>query len=166
MPSKRSIMSRAHSSISCARGLAGREGMQAARSAPKCCSWGKGGVPRGWSGTQKWDACTLVWGGVKAPVGSEPSWAPGKASAPLSSSGCSPLSSGWGLTGLPLPETDCLLLFLHLAGITSVFHCVICCLIATCNPSFLLCFLPRRCPQLPGPRVALRPSTPRGIPDH
>lgn len=39
-----------------------------------------------------------------------------------------------GLTGRPLMETDCLLLFLHLAGITSVFRRVICCPITTCNP--------------------------------
>lgn len=43
--------------------------------------------------------------------------------------------------GLPLLETDCLLLFLHLAGIISVFQRVICCPLATCNPSFLFCFL-------------------------
>lgn len=54
-----------------------------------------------------------------------------------------------GLTGLPLLKTDCLLLILHLAGITSVFYPVICCPIATCNPFFLLHFLPRRFPQHP-----------------
>lgn len=86
--------------------------------------------------------------GSRVPVGlfrEVSKWAPGKALGPL---GCSHL--WWlGLMGLPLPETDCLLLFLHLAGIMSVFHCVICCLIATCKPPFLFCFLLKRCLQNP-----------------
>lgn len=88
------------------------------------------------------------WGGGKILVGSKASWVPGKARAPFSVVA--------GAVGTPLPETDCLLLFLHLAGITSVLHCVICCPIATCKPSFLVGFLARRWPQLHGLSITLR----------
>lgn len=102
----------------------------------------------------------LEWGGQV----SKSRWAPNPAGARQSPS--SPLLKGApfsvvaGAAGAPLPETDCLLLFLHLAGITSVSRCVICCPIATCKPSFLLGFLARRCPQLHGLSTALRSLLP------
>lgn len=150
-------MSRAHSSISCAWGLAGKGGVQAALDASKHNSWGKSGGAPG-----------LEWGGEV----SKSWWAPNPAgyqAKPVLTSpqGCS-LSVVAGAVGAPLPETDCLLLFLHLPGVTSVFHCVICCPIATCKPSFLLGFLarkmssaawPRHCPQVPLPHVGSQPTS-------
>lgn len=138
-------MSRAHSSISRAWGLAGKGGVQAALNASKHNSWGKSGGAPG-----------LEWGGEVSKSWWTPNPAGYQAKPVLTSpQGCS-LSVVAGAVGAPLPETDCLLLFLHLAGVTSVFHCVICCPIATCKPFFLLGFLARRCPQLHGLSTALR----------
>lgn len=83
-------MSRAHSSISCAWGLAGKGGAEAALSASKPSSCGKRGGALGFGGR---------WGDVKVLVGSKPSWVPGKARAQLPSR---VLPSLWwlGLSGL------------------------------------------------------------------
>lgn len=126
-------MSRAHSSISCARGTV-KAALNASKPGEKRRSPGIG----------------VGWGGVRVLLGSKPSRAP--------------LSAVAGAAGAPLPETDCLLLFLHLPAITSVFLCVICCPIATWKPSFLPGFWQGAVLSFRAPAAPSAPSTPRRIP--
>lgn len=141
----RSIMSRAHSSISYAWGLAGMGGSTGSSQCLKTQLLREKGWCPGIRGVGR---CQSP-GGLQTQLGARQS----PCSPPLKGA---PLSVVAGAVGAPLPETDCLLLFLHLAGITSVFHCVICCPTATCKLSFLLGFLARRCAQLHGLSTALR----------